>query len=106
MVFKPKKQQIHVPGCGVVQKEDFTKEHYAILMKRAGSNKDAFIKQHLEVASYDDLDLFKENKEAEEAAKKAAELEAKKEAKEKAKAEAAQKKAEEAAKKNAGKDAE
>lgn len=63
MTFKPKKQQIHVPGHGVVQKEDFTQEHFEILVKRAGrvtGGKDAFIKQHFEVASYDDQPLFKE----------------------------------------------
>lgn len=63
MTFKPKKQQIHVPGHGVVQKEDFTQEHFDILVKRAGrvsGGKDAFIKQHFEVASYGDQSLFEE----------------------------------------------
>lgn len=88
MTFKPKKQQIHVPGYGVVQKEDFNETHAAALMKRAGSNRDAFIKQHLVIESYGDLPIFEED----EATKKAAELQAKKEAKEKLRAEAAAKK--------------
>lgn len=59
MTFKPKKQQIHVPGYGVVQKEDFNQDHYQVLMKRAGmTNRDTFIKQHLEVESYGDQPLF------------------------------------------------
>lgn len=60
MTFKPKKQQIHVPGFGVVQKEDFLDVHYQALMKRAGSRRDAFIKQHLVVESYGDQPLFEE----------------------------------------------
>lgn len=70
MTFKPKKQQIHVPGVGVVQKEDFTKEHFATVMKRAGTDKekkDAFLKQYFEVASYDDMPLFEEGKKEAEA---------------------------------------
>lgn len=98
MTFKPKKQQIHVPGHGVVQKEDFNEVHTAALLKRAGSNRDAFIKQHLVIESYGDLPIFEED----EATKKAAEALARKEAKEKLKAEAAAKKAaEEQAKKDA-----
>lgn len=61
MTFKPKKQQIHVPGHGVVQKEDFTQEHFEILLKRSGrvtGGKDAFIAQHFDVASYGDQPLF------------------------------------------------
>ncbi len=60
MTFKPKNQQIHVPGFGVVQKEDFGQEHFNALMKRAGDNRDAFIKQHLVVESYGDQPLFAE----------------------------------------------
>jgi hypothetical protein len=123
MTFKPKKQQIHVPGFGVVQKEDFNQEHFAVLMKRAGGSqekKDAFIKQHLEVASYGDQELFEESEAAKEAellaAKKAedkkrkAEEKAAKEAKEKADKEEAellaQLEAEELAKKKQSENAE
>ncbi len=61
MTFKPKKQQIHVPGCGVVQKEDFTQDHFDILMKRADRvGRDEFIKQHFVVESYGDQPLFVE----------------------------------------------
>lgn len=60
MTFKPKKQQIHVPGYGVVQKEDFNQTHFNALMKRAGDNRDEFIKQHLVVDSYGDQPLFAE----------------------------------------------
>lgn len=88
MTFKPKKQQIHVPGYGVVQKEDFNEKHFNVLMKRAGDNKDAFIKQHLEVESFGDLPLFEED----EATRKAAEALARKQEKERLKA---KKKAEE-----------
>jgi hypothetical protein len=97
MTFKPKKQQIHVPGYGVVQKEDFNEKHLAVLMKRAGDNRDAFIKQHLDVDSFGDLPLFEED----EASRKAAELQAKKDAlaaaKKAAAEEQAKKDAEEAA---------
>lgn len=58
MTFKPKKQQIHVPGYGVVQKEDFNDDHFKALMKRAGDKRDSFIKQHLVVESYGDQPLF------------------------------------------------
>lgn len=62
-VFKPRKQQIHVPGHGVVQKEDFNEGHFKILMRRAGENKDVFIKQYFEVASYGDQPLFQDGEE-------------------------------------------
>jgi hypothetical protein len=69
MTFKPKKQQIHVPGKGIVQKEDFSQEHFDILIKRAGGSKekrDAFINQHFVVASYGDQPLFVEEPKSEE----------------------------------------
>jgi hypothetical protein len=67
MTFKPKKQQIHVPGYGVVQKEDFNQYHYNALMKRADAtgDRDAFIKQHLVVESYGDQPLFADSEEEE-----------------------------------------
>jgi hypothetical protein len=61
--FKPKKAFIHVPGHGVVSKQDFNKDHAAILLRRAeghGVNKDKFIKQHLVIDSFGDMELFKE----------------------------------------------
>ncbi len=61
MTFKPKKQQIHVPGLGIVQKEDFSQEHFDILLKRAGNRRDEFIKQHFVVESYGDQPLFQES---------------------------------------------
>lgn len=63
LTFKPRKQQIHVPGHGVVQKEEFNENHFKILMKRAGGTKeeqDAFIKQYFVVSSYGDLPVFQE----------------------------------------------
>lgn len=77
MTFKPKKQQIHVPGYGVVQKEDFNNTHFAVLMKRAGSNKEAFISQHLVVESYGDLPIFADDEASKEAEQQAAKVQAK-----------------------------
>lgn len=60
-IFKPKKQQILVPGAGVIQKEEFTQDHAKALLKRAdkaGVNRDEFIKQHLVVDGYGDQPLF------------------------------------------------
>lgn len=67
-LFKPKKQQIHVPGFGVVQKEDFNQEHTKALLKRAEKanvNRDEFIKQHLVVDGYGDQPLFAEPEQSE-----------------------------------------
>ena len=67
-IFTPKKNQIHVPNVGVVQKADFTQDHAKALLKRAekyGINRDAFIKQHFEV-SFGDLPLFDEEIETRE----------------------------------------
>jgi hypothetical protein len=93
MTFKPRKQQIHVPGFGVVQKEDFTQEHFEVLIKRA-SDRDAFIKQYFEVTSFGDLPLFEKTEaekkakedaaKAEEKAARKAEADARKEANERA----------------------
>jgi hypothetical protein len=103
MTFKPKKQQIHVPGFGVVQKEDFEQKHFDKLMTRAGdgARKTAFINQYFVVDSYDDLELFKEPKGESEADKKAAEQAAKKAERERLKAEAAAAKEAEDAQKEA-----
>lgn len=64
--FKPKKAFIHVPGFGVVTREDFSKEHTEALLKRAakhGVNQNDFISQHLVIASYGDLEIFSEGPE-------------------------------------------
>lgn len=111
-LFKPKKQQIHVPGYGVVQKEEFEPKHTKALLKRAeenGVNRDAFIKQHLVVDGYGDQPLFSDevdSKNLDEAIQKAgkedaaekkrAEAQAKKDAEAKAKEEAKAKKLAEA----------
>ena len=103
LTFKPKKQQIHVPGFGIVQKEEFTQEHFNLLMKRAGAQgakKDEFIKQYFVVDSYGDQELFKEAAAPLEPPKKKtkAELKAEKDAEEAALL--AQMEAEEAANKS------
>jgi hypothetical protein len=67
VIYTPKKSQIHVPGAGVVQREDFTQDHAIKLLKRAeknGVDKKVFIKQHFEV-SVNDLPLFDDEQEAE-----------------------------------------
>lgn len=63
MTFKPKKAQIHVPGFGLITREEFNNEHTAALFKRAdkaGIKREAFIEQHLKIASYGDMPLFEE----------------------------------------------
>lgn len=70
LTFKPKKQQIHVPGHGVVQKQDFTKEHFDILMLRAGDNRSDFLKQYFVVDSYGDQPLFEDAPEPQPLTKK------------------------------------
>jgi hypothetical protein len=60
-VFKPRKAMIHVPDYGVVSKEDFNQDHAKALFKRqeaAGVDRNAFIKQHLEVVGFGDMPLF------------------------------------------------
>lgn len=59
--FKPKKAFIHVPGFGVVTREEFSPEHTAALLERAKKhkvNQDEFISQHLVISGYGDLEIF------------------------------------------------
>lgn len=59
--FKPKKALIHVPGHGVVRREDFGDQHTKALLKRAesaGVDQDKFITQHLVISGYGDLPIF------------------------------------------------
>lgn len=92
-VFKPRKAFIHVPEYGVVSKEDFNQDHAKALFKRqeaAGVDRNAFIKQHLEVVGFGDMPLFEgdeqKNKKADKkqtkAEKEEAELQAEIEAEE------------------------
>lgn len=68
-ILKPKNFKIHVPGHGVIERENFTETHLQACVKQvsgAGLNVDDYLKKHFTIASYGNFPLFAEPEQTEE----------------------------------------